>query len=232
VGLLTPWAHWWAIRLATVFALGFIGYLALAWRIAPDKPCSCMGGRPTKISRRSLARAATVLALTLIGWQAQTFWGAALLAAPWTALIVAAEAFALWLLSPEFNWSGARVEKRVLRALRLRLDPMCQGGALDWELLERRVRGSALFQELLDTLPHLGGRTDHWRDGCVGYLAYEARYHDRLATAVVAFPVWFDPSEISAAVVDAAQDEVLLQLAHTRGAPSSAETSHAMRPTR
>src|SRR5262249_39473585 len=101
--LLTPPAHEWAMRLATLFAVGFLGYLGLAWRVAPDKPCACMGGRKTKISRRSLARAVTVLGLTLLGWLARDYWAVALIAAPWTALVVVTEIAVLWLLSPEFD---------------------------------------------------------------------------------------------------------------------------------
>jgi len=216
--LLLPPARWWAMRLATAFALGFLGYLGLAWRVAPDKPCACLGGRATRVSRRSLARAGAVLLLTLLGWPARAFWGAALVSAPWTALVVALELGGLWLLSPEFGWTGARVERRVVRALRLRLNPTCRGAAFDWVQMERRVRRTALFRELVERRSHLGARTDRWREGCSGYIAYEARYQGRPATAVITFPVLFEPTGVSAAVVDDARGAVVLKLVPASGA--------------
>jgi len=216
--LLLPPSRWWAMRLATVFAVGFVGYLGLAWRIAPDKPCGCMGGRATKISRRSLARAGVLLVLTLIGWASREFWGAALLAAPWSALLIAAEVLTLWLLSPEFGWTGVRFEKRLIRWARLRLDPSCTHVAHNWDQLERSLRRTVAFQELVRRGARVGTTTDRWREGCWSYIACEANYEDRPATVVFAVPILFDARQVSAAVVDETEHAVVLRLAPARTA--------------
>ncbi len=216
--LLLPPSRWWAMRLATVFAVGFVGYLGLAWRIAPDRPCGCMGGRATKFSRRSLARAGTLLMLTLIGWASREFWGAALLAAPWSALLITAEVLTLWLLSPEFGWTGARFEKRLIRWARLRLDPSCTRIAPNWDELEHGLWRTAAFQELVRRGVRVGTSTDRWREGCWGYIACGASYEDRPATVVFAIPILFDARQVSAAVVDEAENAVVLRLAPARTA--------------
>ena len=147
--LASPW-HWLAMRVATVFTLGFIGYLALARRIAPQSPCACMGGRATQISRRSTLRAFLLFALTLLGWAGQEYWVSALVAAPWVALIILAEIFVLWLLSPEFGWTGVQLERHLIRSARLRLNPTCAGIQLDWSAVEQKLRRTDPFQKLAD----------------------------------------------------------------------------------
>ncbi len=195
--LLSPW-YWLGIRIATLFSIGFLVYLVLALRIAPNQSCGCMGSNATKISRWSVLRAAWLLALTLIGWRAQNSWANALIAAPWLTLPIAIEAVVTWQLSPEL---GPVLSLRALfiRAMRFRLDPDCHSVAFDWEPMEARLRNTATFQQLS---PLIGVRTDHWREGCLGFITYAAIYNKREATAVFAFPVRFDAREVSAAVVD------------------------------
>lgn len=212
--LLLPPERAWAMRVATVFALGFVGYLALAWRIAPDRPCACLGGRISNISRRSVLRAVVLLALTLLGWGAHEYWAGAIIAAPWVLLVFAAEALGLWVLSPEFGWAGAQMEKRLLRAARLRLDPTCARVALDWDELERRLRRTPHYLELA---LHLSALRDHWREECWAFFAYGASIEGRAATAVFAVPTLFDKHEVSVAVVDDADNSTLLSLASARG---------------
>lgn len=211
--LISPW-YWLGIRVATVFTLGFLGYLALAWRIAPDQPCACMGGRATQLSRRSVLRAFVLLALTLVGWGATEYWVSAILAAPWVALILATEVVLLWLLSPEFGWTGVRMERRVIRAARLRLNPTCAGVPLDWDALEGKLRRTPPYQQLAPTLSAI---TDRWREGCWSFISFAARYEDRPATAVFAVPTLFDSGEVSAAVVDDDSSATVLRLPSARG---------------
>ena len=211
--LASPW-HWLGMRIATVFTLGFIGYLALARRIAPQSPCACMGGRATQLSRRSVLRAFVLLALTLVGWGATEYWGSAILAAPWVALILATEVVLLWLLSPEFGWTGVRMERRVIRAARLRLNPTCAGVPLDWDALEGKLRRTPPYQQLAPTLSAI---TDRWREGCWSFISFAARYEDRPATAVFAVPTLFDSGEVSAAVVDDDSSATVLRLPSARG---------------
>jgi len=212
--LLLPPQRDWAMRIATLFALGFIGYLVLAWRIAPDRPCACMGGRISNISRRSVLRAVVLLALTLLGWGASEYWAGALVAAPWVVLAIGVELLGLWLLSPEFGWAGAQLEKRLLRAARRRLDPTCARVALDWDELERRLRRTPHFLELALNLSAL---RDHWREECWAFFAYGATIEGRHATAVFAVPTLFDKHEVSVAVVDDSDNTTLLSFASASG---------------
>lgn len=216
--LAVPAARWWAIRAATVFAVGFLGYLGVAWRVAPERPCACMGGRASKISRKSLIRAASLLVMTLPGWLSTEYWGSAIVAAPLMLVVVAAEAGVLWLLSPEFGNVGPRLRKQL--ALRLSrpsgrlLDPECSRVPLDWETLERRLRGTTLFHQLV---PQTGSRSDAWSEGCWRFMTFGADFQGRVATAVFAVPALFDPRAISASLVDDADGTVLRQIASLHG---------------
>jgi hypothetical protein len=42
----------------------------------PEKICACMGGRPTDISRRSVARAGARPLMSLLAWPGHAHWGA------------------------------------------------------------------------------------------------------------------------------------------------------------
>jgi hypothetical protein len=159
--LASPW-HWFGIRMATVFAIGFTGYLMMAWRIAPNRSCGCVGGRATKISHWSVLRAALVLALTVVGWSAQEYWADALVAAPWIVLPIAIEALAVWQLSPELRRPALSI-RRFVRTIRSRLDPGCSRVASDWDAVEAKLRSTATFRQLI---PVLGAQTDRWREGC------------------------------------------------------------------
>ena len=203
--LLSPW-HWLGIRIATVFAIGFIVYMVVARRIAPNRSCGCMGGKATRISRWSVLRAAWLLMLTLVGWIAQDFWANALVAAPWLVLPIAIEAIVIWQLSPE-RGKALSMRHLFVSAMRSWLDPECRGVAFDWEPMEAKLRDTATFQQLV---PLLGARTDQWREGCWGFITYAANYQMRNATAVFAVPVRFDAGDVSAAVVDDATNATLL----------------------
>lgn len=227
--LLLPPARPWAMWFATVFALGFVGYLALAYRIAPDKPCGCMGGNVTKISRRSVARAVALVAMTLLGWPAHTYWLAALAGAPWLLLLVAVEAFVLWLLSPEFGWAGVRFERRLTRLVQQRVDPVCARVVLDWSELESRLIRTVTYRELFKVV-EIRGTSDHWREDCSGYVAYESVYDGQPATTVFSFPVRFDSRDVAAAVVSAQDETIFLQLASPRQSASMAGNRAANQP--
>jgi hypothetical protein len=214
--LLAPPQRWWAPPLASTLAVGFLAYLALAWKFAPEKTCACMGGRPTPISRRALARAGALLLLTLLAWPAQAYWGVALVAAPWLSLVIVAELLALWELSPEFREPGAALRRRFMRTARLRLNPTCAGVAPDWTQLESELRRTPHFNAFAR---YIWGPADRWREDCAVFMAFNATYKSRPATAVFSVPVLYDAAEVSAALVDEASDQVLERLA-----PFSAQT--------
>lgn len=213
--LVLPPARVWALGSAALLALGFLAYLLLARRIAPDAPCACMGGRETRISRRSLARAGILLVLSVAGWPVREFWGAALVNAPWTVPLLVLEVIGLWLLSPEFGWQGWRFSRWLTRSLRRRLDPTCSRTPLDLAAIERGLEGTAPYLRLGVTSD---ARTDAWREGCWDFVAYSVHYEDQPATAIFAAPALFDAGEVSAAVVADADNAVLLTLPSQRGA--------------
>lgn len=204
--LALPQARTLALGLATLLTLGFLGYLALAWRLDPKAPCACMGGRATRISWTSLLRASALLAMSLAGWPVREFWLTALLTAPWVIPVLALEVVALWALSPEFGGPGARYGLRVLYALRMRLDPTCARVRLDVAAIESRMQEVKAYRALR---PALGARTDAWREGCWDFVAYGTRHGGQAATAIFAAPVLFDPAAVTAAVVSDADHTVL-----------------------
>ncbi len=216
--LLAPPFRPWAMRLATVLATGFVGYLIVAWRVAPDKPCACMGGRATTISRRSLARALALLALTLFGWLAASFWVRILLASPWVVAVVVIEWLALVELSPEFGWRPSLFIRRMWKNARLARVADCETIDVPRDALLRQVRQSDPFARLAASLADV---TDHWREGCWSFIAFAATYEGRAATAVFAVPVVYDAAEVGAAVVDDADDTILLLLGSTRALDTS-----------
>jgi hypothetical protein len=212
--LALPLARTLALGLATLLTLGFLGYLALAWRLDPKAPCACMGGRATRISWTSLLRAGALLAMSLAGWPVREFWLTALGAAPWVMLVLALEAVALWALSPEFGGPGARVGLQALYALRMRLDPTCARVRLDIAAIESRLQDTKAYRILR---PDLGARTDAWREGCWDYVAYSTRHGGQAATAIFAAPTLFDPEAVSAAIVADADHSVLWSAPARRG---------------
>lgn len=213
--LLLPPARALAQGCAALLALGFLGYLILAWRIAPEAPCACMGGRATRILWRSLARAGALLALSIAAWPAAEFWGTALAAAPWLVPLLALELAGLWLLSPELGGKPVHTSRQVFRSLRLRLDPACARVRLDIAAVERALQGTAPYRALR---PALSARTDAWREGCWDFVAYGAHYEQQAATVIFAAPALFDASEVSAAVVADADNSVLLAVPSRSGA--------------
>ncbi|HEX9035390.1 MAG TPA: MauE/DoxX family redox-associated membrane protein [Ktedonobacterales bacterium] len=224
--LVAPGARPLTLALATLLTLGFLGYLAIARRIAPEAPCACMGGRPNPISWRTLLRAGALLAMTLAGWLTPEFWWTALRAAPAVAPLLALEVAALWALSPEFSGLlGAEPRSgpgwRLIRGLRLRLDPACASMRQDVSVIEAALRESAPYRALRSTL---GARNDAWREGCWDFIAYSATYERQAATVVFAAPALFDARSVSAAVVADADNAILLAVPSQRGvAPPTAQ---------
>jgi hypothetical protein len=211
--LLLPPHLSWEPYLASVLAVGFLAYLAVAWKVAPEKTCACMGGRPMRISKRSVARAGAILVLSLLAWQAQMYWGAAIVAAPWLVIVILLELLALWALSPEFGAQGVTLQRRFVRAARLRLNPTCAGVALDWERLETDLRRTSQFNALAR---YIRGPADRWRENCAGFIAYNAVYESQPATAIFSFPVRFEASEVAAALMDDASNAIVARLAPLR----------------
>lgn len=217
--LVAPGARLLALALATFLTLGFLVYLALAKRIAPDAVCACMAGKASRVSWRSFARAGALLALTLAGFPAGMFWGTALVATPWLALVVTLEFAALWMLSPESGDALARLRLsgagETARALRQRMDPTCARVPQDTAAIERALSASPTYHALQSIV---GARTDAWREGCWDYIAYSATYEEQPATVIFVAPALFDPRDVSAAVVSDRDGSILLSAPSPRGA--------------
>jgi hypothetical protein len=211
--LLAPPQRWWAPRLASILAVGFLAYLALAWKVAPEKTCACMGGRAIPISRRSVARAVGILALTVVAWPAETYWGVSLVAAPWLLALALAELLAVWLLSPEFDGPSVLIRRRMARAARMRLDPTCAHVTVDWTQLDTELRRTRQFNTFAR---YISGPSDRWREQCTGFIAFTAVYKSQPATAIFTFPMRFEASEVAAALLDDASNEVVARLAPLR----------------
>jgi hypothetical protein len=217
--LAAPGARLVALGLASFLTLGFLAYLALSKRIAPDAVCACMAGKASPVSWRSLTRAGLLLALSVVGFPAGAFWGTALAAEPWLALIVALELAGIWALSPESGDQAARLRLgpagRAARGLRQRLDPTCARVPQDTGAIERALRAAPQYRSLQSMLD---ARTDAWREGCWDYLAYSATFERQPATVIFVAPALFDARDVSAAVVADSDHSVLLSLPSRRGA--------------
>lgn len=217
--LVAPGARVVALALGTALTLGFLVYLAVARRIAPTKPCACMGGRATRITWRSLARAGALLAMVLAGWLTPEYWWTALAAAPWIIGLLALEVAALWALSPEFSDLASGVgndpASKLVRGAQRRLDPTCARLTLDAEGVERALAYSPAYRALR---PSLRERQDTWREGCWDYIAYHAVYKRQEATVVFAAPARFDPAGVSATIVADADNSVLAVTPSRNGA--------------
>ncbi len=216
--LAVPPARWWAIRVATVFAVGFLVYLGVAWRIAPERPCACMGGQARRVSRSSRLRASLVLLMALFGWFSQTYWAAAINAAPQLIFLAGAEGWLLWLVSPEFGNVGTRIGKqlamRLVRSLRYLRDPSCAHMSTNWAGVERDLRSTAVFRQLVPQVSH---RSDAWSEGCWRFITFGMEVEGRLATAVFSVPALFDADAISASLVDDVDGVVLTRIASRSG---------------
>jgi hypothetical protein len=216
--LVAPGARLAALGLATFLTLGFLVYLVLAKRIAPDAICACMAGKASRVSWRSFARAGVLCALTVVGFPVNMFWGTALAAAPWLALVIALEFAGLWILSPESGDALARLRLsgagEAARALRQRMDPTCARVPQDIGAIERALSAAPAYRALRN---NMGARTDAWREGCWDYISYSATYEQQPATVIFVAPALFDPRDVSAAVVSERDGSILLSAPSPRG---------------
>lgn len=210
--LLLPPHRWWEMRLATGLAAAFVVYLLFSIKAAPGRPCGCFGGREVAVSWRTLARAGLLLALTVIGWQARRFWFTAIVVNPWQLSLVAIEALLLVGLSPEFDWTRARLLASANHPSQVRAEADCETATVPLSETLQQLRRSAPFRALYRSLG--SEPLDYWREGCWRFLCFEAEYEGRKATVVFAVPILWRPHRVRAAVVDETDGTVLLLLDH------------------
>ncbi|MDT0322527.1 MauE/DoxX family redox-associated membrane protein [Streptomyces millisiae] len=161
---------------------GFVGYLALAKRVAPESSCGCAASDQAPISWHSFARAGAVALGGVGAASADTRWWTAVAERPWAAVVfLALGAVALGWLSagPGRGW------RPVLARLRLRMfgNPLAatataggDGGpvpvAASVELLER----SRAWETAVPLIR--SGLLEHWDEDGWRILHYAGARHD------------------------------------------------------
>ena len=183
---------------AGLLSVGFLAYLAYAVRSAPESSCGCLGGSRAPVSRRGFARAALLLAASVVGATRTAAWWTGPHPAAATTVLLAAEAAAFVAMSAELD----RFWLTPLRRLRVRLThPLA--GAPDILPLQATVslllRSDAYRQAspLLTSDVRGTWDADDWRIVCS-----TARVGGRPATAVFAVPLaGDDPERVRVSIV-------------------------------
>lgn len=207
--LLLPPLVSWEIPVATVLTASFVLYLLLAITIVPDKPCGCFGGPEATVSWRSVLRAFYLLVMSMVGWDAEQFWGTAFVTNPWTIGVLMVEvALVVW-LSPEFL---PLFHRAPVKRPESKLNPDCATAGVPLSETLRQLRASAPFRELSSYLR--SDLVEHWREGCWRFLSFQAQYRGHEATVVFAVRVDGTPSEelVRAALVEETNNTTLLTI--------------------
>ncbi|WBB69970.1 MauE/DoxX family redox-associated membrane protein [Micromonospora sp. WMMD812] len=197
---------------ATVLAVGFLGYLGYARRVAPASSCGCLSASTAPVSGRSLARAGLLVAAGGLATLATGGWLAALAGRPVDGgAVLLVELAAVVALSPELD----RAWLLPLRQLRVRLThPLRGGSGVPLLASVQQLQLSDAYRRVAPLL-----RSDvreHWDDGGWRFVGHAARYQGRPVTAVFAVPLADpEPGSVRVAVVDDASGHTLLSLAGT-----------------
>ena len=208
--LLLPPHRRWEMGSASGLAVAFVAYVLFSLRAAPGQPCGCLGGYEAPASWRTLTRAVLLVMLTILGWSAERFWFTAVAAGPWLLSLVAIEALLLVSLSPELNWFRINLRAASHQQLRSQHELDCARATLPMSETLEQLRQSEPFQSLARFLR--SDLVENWRAGCWRFLCFEAEYERRQATAVFAVPILRQSHRVRAAIVDNAEDRVLLSL--------------------
>ncbi|MEO3778213.1 MauE/DoxX family redox-associated membrane protein [Micromonospora sp. B11E3] len=197
---------------ATALAVGFLGYLTYARRVAPTSSCGCLSAQTTPVSGRSIARAGLLVVAGALAWAASDGWTAGLADRPLAGgAVLVAELAAVVALSPELD----RRWLLPLRQLRVRLTHPLRGGS--GVPLLASVQQLQLSEAYRRVVPLLRSDVqEHWDDGEWRFVGHAARYQGRPATAVFAVPLADQqPDAVRVAVIDDATGQTLLSLAGT-----------------
>jgi hypothetical protein len=185
---------------ATGLAIGFLGYLEYARRVAPESSCGCLHSRRSApVSWRSFARGGLLLFAGVLATRAASYWLDAVATHPLTATAaLTIETAAVVLLSPELGWN----RPIRLRHLRSRLPrPHLSRSGLTLHSSVQQLRQSPAYQSVKGLLH--SDALDSWDDKEWRILCYNARYHGRPATAAFAVPRRrYDPDSVRVALVD------------------------------
>lgn len=214
--LLLPFGRWWTIRLATAMAVGFLIYLVVSYKVAPGRPCACLGTRETPISWQTIGRAGLLVVLSIIGWTAQYYWLTMVRTEPWSLGIVVIEALVFIGFSPELR-EPLRTSQLVQQG-QVTFQPEQSCATLTVPLSDTMdyLRTSASFREFAPFIST--DMIDHWREGCWRFVSFTAEFKGQTATAIFAVPILAQLEQVRAALVN--DDGTVLVTA----GPSAAES--------
>jgi hypothetical protein len=211
--LIIPPVFLWENYASSVFALGFIIYLFVSYKIAPNKPCGCIGSRGKQISWRTLCRAIYLWILSIIGWYSNIFWYPTLKLNYWLFLIIMLEGGIFVALSSEIDWLWIDILNFPLfRKLLLIFNRNIDCGNIQTSLpnMILSLKRSIVFKACSDIIQ--SELVEHWRDGCWYFLCYQAKYQDRKVLIVFSVPIQDNINAIRAAIVDDKDNSILLQV--------------------
>lgn len=213
VGLLfiIPPTVWWKNILATCLSVGFIAYLWLAKKSAPDRACGCMGRRGKAISWRTILRAFYFLSLSIIAWIFEgANWVQALMSNPYLIGVVLFETGIFIALSSEFDWIWPKLSLGKNWYQNLRSGLACAVTKITYQEIVERLHQSMVYQayhQLLTT----GKPMDSWRGGCWFFISYDAKYFERDVSIVFGIPIVGSNNFIRAAIVGREHKSVFLR---------------------
>ncbi len=208
--LFLPPHRGWEAGLASGLAAAFVVYVLFSLKAAPSRPCGCLGGHEAPTSWRTLTRAGLLLGLTVSSWSAQNYWLTAVMANPGLLGLVGIEALLFVGLSPELGLSRIKLPASMNWPSQPQAELDCAMAAVPMSETLEQLRRSDPFRALTGFLK--SDVLESWRDGCWRFLCFEAEYEGHKTTAVFAVPVLRQPHRVRAAIIDHAEDEVLLTL--------------------
>ena len=211
--LLLPPQYRWEMSLASGLMMLFLVYLIIVLRIAPERSCGCLGDSNVPISWHNVVRAGLLLGITLFGRHADQFWLTALVANPWSLSVIGLEGIVLLTLSPEVRWPWQRQTNSIALPDSSSDEVDCTVISIPVTNTLQQLRTSDLFLSLAVYLR--SELREHWREGCWRYLCFEAEYEGVRATAIFAVPVVPRPEWIRAAIINEADNAILLSAAPT-----------------
>jgi hypothetical protein len=203
------WA--WASRMATARAASFVAYLLISMKVAPSRPCACVGRREVPITWRTIFRAGLICAFSILGWGARESWQATLVSHPAYLGIAGGQLLLLVAMSPEFTLLRSGSAPRPSSEPPTTTNEMdCASALVPMSKTLEQLHSSVAYAKLSDFLH--ADMLEHWREGCWRFLSFDARFEGRKATAVFAVPVSNEPHRVRGALVDETDGTILLAM--------------------
>lgn len=208
--LLLPQYHKWEVALAIGLTLVFVIYLAFSMKVAPERPCGCLGGRSVGVSWRTLARAGLLLSLSVLAWFGNSSWLTSVAGQPWLLVLGVLEALLLVLLSPDLGWNLKNVIVAVKRLLQTN-SVLKLFAPLERHEAVQLLRESYPFHALSNCCLQKGPM-ESWHNNSWYFLTYNAIYEGRRATAVFAIPLSRHVENVHCVLVDESDGSTLFAI--------------------